>query len=202
MIVQAEGQHPYAFEKPMTHRSFFSHKVGIPFVERKSSKVDDIVDQKLVDHDSDEFHFENVPERDRTSSPSSGEEEIRSKIFPNVNRKRVKNVTTTTTASTTSLADEASSNSTLEDLLTSNSMPVSLSLKGRKDFQSRLKNHKVESLKPKLKPKPIFDYTDDEYYYEYVDDDDAYYDVEIPPRKTSSIRNNADIKNKISKMQR
>jgi len=102
----------------------------------------------------------------------------------------------------------ASFNFTLDDLVTSNNMPVPMSLKGRKDFQMRLKNPKVESLKPKIrpktKPKPSFEYADaddDEYYYDDYEDDN-YYDVELLPKRSNSGKKNVDLKSKIPKVQR
>lgn len=218
------ADHPYAFEKPVALGSsasaFFTHKVGIPFVERKGRPVGQQqqgVQPKVIDSDSDEFYVDNVPERDRNSS---GEEEIRSKMFPAAEKKKLKggaSTTTTTTSSTTtktpatsrtaSITDETSFNFTLDDLLTSHNMPVPLSLKARKDFQTRMKSPKVESLKPKLRPKPkprpAFEYVDDdEYYYDDDDDDDSYYDVELSPKKSNGVRRHADLKSRISKLQR
>jgi len=188
---QVDRPHPYAFERPMIHRSFFSHKLGIPFVERSGRPVEETFEHKSVDEDSEEFHDLKMPERDRTSA--SGETEIRSKIVQSFDRKSDKNVTTTA-ATKTSLADEFPTNSTLLDLMTSHNMPVPMSLKSRKE--NRSKTSKYESLKPKLKPRPrpIFEYSDEDYYYVY-DDDDDYYDVEIAPKMNER-------KNKISKYAR
>ena len=223
LVLQAcadNADHPYAFEKPMTLGSsasaFFTHKVGIPFVERK---VRPIGQPQAIDADSDEFFVDNVPERDRTSS---GEEEIRSKIFPVPEKKKVKSPASTTSTSTTttttktpatsrtaSITDDSSFNFTLDDLATSNNMPVPLSLKARKDFKTMMKNPKVETLKPKLRPKPrpkprpTFEYVDDdEYYYDDDYEDDNYYDVELLPKKSNIGRKNVDLKSKINKLQR
>ena len=169
LAVRADRPHPYAFERPMTpHQSFFSHKAGIPFVERNGRPVVQGFDEKSVDQDSEQFHDVSAPERDRTSSTSTsasasasaGETEIRSKIFPDFNqnsdRKKDSSMSTSpptpptsTTTTKASLEEEFPSNLASLDLMTSHNMPVPMSLKSR--HENRQKSQKYESLKPKLK---------------------------------------------------
>jgi hypothetical protein len=194
-------RHPYAFERPMSNRDshIISHKLGVPFVERKTDSVEN---QKVVEKDSEEYlvdHTERLaPERDRSSSP--GEFEIRSKILRNSTnsgeRKKDKNVVEAKSSVEVSPLD-LSQNSTADDLATSQNVPVPMSLKGNKDAYYRLKQQKSENSKPKPKHrKPIIEYADDDEYY-YVYDDDDYYDVDLPPKKASNGRKNFDTKSRM-----
>ena len=207
-VESAKNDHPYAFEKPLSETaSFITHKLGLPFVERKTKFVRK-EETELIDEDSDRNLFEksdrNVMERDRTSS--AGETEIRSQIFRNstnsVDKKRDQDVVDETSSVDKHSVNLSTNDSTSTvDLSTSQSIPVAQSLRGNnKDsfyrLKSKLKSELSKPVKP-IKHKP--DYDDDEYYYTY-DDDDYYYDEPSPPKSTkmSNSRKNFDSKSKIS----
>jgi hypothetical protein len=206
-VESAKNDHPYAFEKPLTEpASFMSHKLGLPFVERKTKFVRK-EETEFIDEDSDRSLFEksdrNVMERDRTSS--AGEIEIRSRIVRNstnsVDKKRDQDVIKDTTSVDKPFLEPTTNDSTSTlDLSTSQSIPVAQSLRGNKDSLYRLKNKLKSELSKPVKPikhKP--DYDDDEYYYTY-DDDEYYYEEAPPPKSTkmSNSRKNFESKSKLS----
>ena len=206
IVESAKNDHPYAFEKPLSETaSFMTHKLGLPFVERKTKFVRK--ETELIDEDSDRSLFEksdrNVMERDRTSS--AGETEIRSRIFRNstnsVDKKGDQDIVEETSSIDNPFLSTNESTSTL-DLSTSQSIPVAQLLRGKNNkdsfhrLKSKLKSELTKPVKP-IKYKP--DYDDDEYYYTY-DDDDYYYDDPLPPKSTkmSNSRKNFDSKSRMS----